>query len=84
MKIRENDEKLKQYSKTSPENILNNNKNFIISFQTFDKGGTYSLIEMEYYKKMMEEIDNIIKQSIVSRDTNNKTKVTTVFITFLT
>ncbi len=101
LKIQEYDEKLKQYSKTSPESILNSNKNFINSFQLFEtdnnsldqskidkksqshhieieKKGTYSLLEVEYYKKMVEEIDNIIKQSINSRETNNKSKINSV------
>jgi hypothetical protein len=43
-----------------------------------EKKGTYSLLEVEYYKKMVEEIDNIIKQSINSRETNNKTKINSV------
>jgi hypothetical protein len=43
-----------------------------------EKKGTYSLLEVEYYKKMVEEIDNIIKQSINSRETNNKSKINSV------
>ena len=80
LKIKENEEKLKEYTKNSPENILSNNKNFINSFQIFEKGGSYSPLEIEYYQKMVQEIDDKIKLSMNTRDTSNKTKITTVNI----
>jgi hypothetical protein len=40
----------------------------------FEKGGTYSQSEIEYYDKMVQEINNLILESMTTRDNNNKTK----------
>ena len=78
LKIQENENKIKIFSKSSPENIIYNNKNFIKSLVLFEKGGTYSQSEIEYYDKMVQEINNLILESMTTRDNNNKTKDTTV------
>lgn len=78
LKIQENQNKIKIFSKSSPENIIYNNKNFIKSLVLFEKGGTYSQSEIEYYDKMVQEINNLILESMTTRDNNNKTKDTTV------
>ena len=78
LKIQENENKIKIFSKSSPENIIYNNKNFKKSLVLFEKGGTYSQSEIEYYDKMVQEINNLILESMTTRDNNNKTKDTTV------
>ena len=57
LKIQENENKIKIFSKSSPENIIYNNKNFIKSLVLFEKGGTYSQSEIEYYDKNIESIN---------------------------
>ena len=55
--LEEAEEKYLDFSKTNPENLVQLNKNFIMSMHTFSRGGTYSDREEEFYKSQIEKIN---------------------------
>ena len=65
-KLIELENRSKQYSKINPEILLGLNNNFILSMQTFERGGTFSEREKDFYEEKIKNFnqDNIIKDML--------------------
>jgi golgin subfamily A member 4 len=78
-KISEIEIKLHIFSKTNPENLINVNKNFILSLKTFKEKGTYSDNEVEFYKNKIENLNHdTITKEMNERELENKNKISTI------
>jgi len=70
---------LKDYGIKNPQNLLNLNENFILSLQTFEKGGTYSQKEKEFYEYQINQInEEKIKKQKKEREKLNNEVITKV------
>jgi hypothetical protein len=71
--------KLLTFSKSNPEQLLTLNKNFILSLQSFEKGGSYSPSEITHFNEKINEMDeNIIIKDMNKRETTNNTAINDV------
>jgi hypothetical protein len=74
--LQEAETKMLIYCKNNPENLINLNKNFLSSLQSFEKGGTYSANEIIYYKEEIEKLnEDVIKKDMNERNNINSTKL---------
>ncbi len=74
--LQESEIKMVTYTKNNPEYLFTSNKNFLLSLQNYEKGGTYSEIEIVYYKEQIEAInEELIKKDMNERESLNQTKI---------
>ena len=72
----ENENKLKSYTDTVPNEMINSNENFIASLKPISKGGTYSDREIEYTKNELDKINNdVVKNGKEERTKLNEEKM---------
>ena len=71
--------KMVTYTKYNPENLINLNKNFLVSLQSFEKGGTYSEGEIIYYDEQINMLnEEKIKKDTMERESFNLNKLSQI------
>lgn len=74
--LQEAELKMVQYTKANPEILINLNKNFLMSLQSYDKGGTYSDNELKFYYEQINSLnDENIKKDMLERESLNQNKI---------
>lgn len=74
--LTEDEAKLNEYAIKHPDNLMLQNKNFLLSLQPISKGGTYSDREIEFTKGELNAIDeNDLKVAKEERTKLNKEKI---------
>jgi len=74
--LQEAEIKMVIFTKNNPESLFTLNKNFLLSLHSFERGGTYSENEINYYKEQIEAInEDLIKKDMLERESLNQNKI---------
>lgn len=74
--LQEAEIKMNIFTNNNPEILITLNKNFLMSLQSFEKGGTYSDYEINYYREQIESInEEVIKKDMMERESLNQSKL---------
>lgn len=74
--LQEAEIKMNIYTKNNPETLINLNKNFLLSLQSIEKGGSYSENEINYYMEQIDLInEDLIKKDMLERESLNHSKL---------